>query len=877
MPTPSATDAAARFEVYLLDMGLEKYGDCLVIRAGNRTILVDAGHLNDHKPRGGFESIPQQLAAIFGHEAPHEFDLVVVTHCHGDHIGCLPKLVGPTADLVRAKWVLAADENLGWGVLDGDAADSIRERARALPEPARRAFAGLREEPPDAADDAALADLLAEADKMVDDYPACLGRLKSAGARLIRYRGQSMTALENAFSDIGLDVLGPTRAQLESCARVIDRIGRDAIASLQGAVTADAAADAVSLYRRLARTSGSDRPAADASTHELGWALNCQSIVFSLELDGRKALFTGDMQFAEPGIRAIEDPVATLREKISRGGPYDFVKLAHHASHNAVDRDFLLETGCRAFAISGGIRDATHPDPSVLALLDSAQPPVRWARTDRNGRIKVTIGSSSVRFRKSRGSISDPSPNADSAVGVVSSGMPASREATTAAAVRPEGSPTAPPPAADTVEVVARVPHRKTRVVLTIDVQPGDESAGPTPQPAPGPGPQPRPEPPRSLPIGGDLPTVRVGGGRNLPRLLFLTDAEALMRNLGTAEATAALRSVQASGHTLATGTFSGRPSAEAIERARAQLASDPSLEGVVLLGGYDVVPARSLDVLTPEHRQRLGMEAEDEGDRFVVWSDDAYGDRDGDGFPELPVSRIPDGRSPDLVFAAHEAGRANGGRGRAGLRNVRRPFAEPIFAALPGSGVLLVSEPVAENTFPAGAFGADLFYLMLHGYPDNGVLFSGETLTPPRRALPAFHRRHVPPCSGGIVLTGCCWGALTVETLASEHSPGEPLAPRTPEASIALAFLLGGANAFVGCTGSHYSPIEPPFGYYGGPLHEAFWSRIVAGEPPARALLAAKKVYAPRIPYPGSGGGPADAAIEKKILFQFTCLGLGW
>ena len=90
-----ATVDAARdkLEVYLLDMGREKYGDSILCRLGSRSILIDGGHPRDIKDRGEYLSIPNQLAEIFGHEAPFDISLLVVTHCHNDHIGCLPEMV----------------------------------------------------------------------------------------------------------------------------------------------------------------------------------------------------------------------------------------------------------------------------------------------------------------------------------------------------------------------------------------------------------------------------------------------------------------------------------------------------------------------------------------------------------------------------------------------------------------------------------------------------------------------------------------------------------------------------------------------------------------------------------------------------------------
>jgi hypothetical protein len=86
---------------------------------------------------------------------------------------------------------------------------------------------------------------------------------------------------------------------------------------------------------------------------------------------------------------------------------------------------------------------------------------------------------------------------------------------------------------------------------------------------------------------------------------------------------------------------------------------------------------------------------------------------------------------------------------------------------------------------------------------------------------------------------------------------------------------LARGANAFVGCTGAHYSPVEPPFDYFGGPLHAAFWHFYNLGFCAAEALFKAKIEYINQMPHGRTT--PIQQAIEYKILRQFTCLGLGW
>jgi len=88
---PNSDSSSLKIE--LLDVGTEKYGDCLVCELGDRRILIDGAHPGDYKTRGDRPSIPTQLKEIFKSAAPYKFDLLVVTHCHSDHIGCLPTLV----------------------------------------------------------------------------------------------------------------------------------------------------------------------------------------------------------------------------------------------------------------------------------------------------------------------------------------------------------------------------------------------------------------------------------------------------------------------------------------------------------------------------------------------------------------------------------------------------------------------------------------------------------------------------------------------------------------------------------------------------------------------------------------------------------------
>jgi hypothetical protein len=160
----------------------------------------------------------------------------------------------------------------------------------------------------------------------------------------------------------------------------------------------------------------------------------------------------------------------------------------------------------------------------------------------------------------------------------------------------------------------------------------------------------------------------------------------------------------------------------------------------------------------------------------------------------------------------------------------------------------------------------------MLHGSDADATRFWGEN---DYGIVEAVNISNLPRRFAGVVFTGCCWGALTVQTTAANYVPGQPVGVRTPGMSLALSYLHAGAKAFVGCTGTHYSPTVAPYQYFGGPMHEAFWKRYTQGAGPAEALFRAKIDYAQGLPHGQTS--PTGQAIEYKIWKQYTCLGLGW
>lgn len=856
--TGGSSPDAARMKIHFLDVGKTKYGDSILVEIGSRRILVDGAHPGDYVDRDGSPGIPSQLAELFGHGPPFRVSLLVVTHCHGDHIGCLPRLVRD--GILEADWALVADERLGFGRPAHDADDPLAA-ADVTPE-MRAAIAALAEESlADITSDAELAELIADAARLEDNYKEMLRKLRTGGTKLFRYGRDDHKPLADEFATLGLKILGPTSDHLLICAEVIRELASDAVALLsEQRADEEAPHDAVSLYRLLAQA------AADAPDMPgIGAAKNDQSIVLSVAAGGWSALLTGDMQFAKAEVSELDDIMSQLRDDVADAGPFDLVKTSHHSSYNGVDEDTIEAFGAKTLVHSGGWNDPGHPSSSVLRLLRRKRDEWTWARTDKNGQITASRVAGAIELDVARGHLNNAAANRrhDEA----EPAAPATRPVVALPAAPAVVPPTPPavaakvvPAVSDVVEVIAKVPHTATRVALTIDVMPGAAATRGREKAEPhDPGEEP----------------LRVGDGRQLPRLLFVTNRDRLAANLGQAEAARALDAIRASGHQLLDGVADEvRTAAQAVvQELRAT-----SIAGVVLLGGYDVVPAQRFDVLPPALRARL-RNPNAELDQFVVWSDDVYGCVDGDDLPDVPVSRIPDGKSPQLVFRALSAS-GHMRRTRFSIRNYARPFAAGVFAGLDGQGVLEVCETFSSETLAhqPQVLSSDSVYLMLHGADSDATRFWGETQG--EEMLEAIHVGNLPLECRATVFTGCCWGAMPVMQRASRATGAAQAGPRTPANSLALAFLLAGAQAFVGCTGAHYSPTIPPYDFYGGPLHEAFWRQLAQTAGPAQALFEAKREYLRGIPHRQVGSPAAVAqneAIELKLMRQYTCLGLGW
>ena len=852
--TSASAKTGATPKVHLLDVGENAYGDSLLCELAGTTVLIDGAHPENYATRGIHPAIPDQIGQLLSRPAPpYHIDLLIVSHAHADHIGCLPKLVADGT--ITVTWAFVVDPDRRWGApATAGASDAARLVANALQE----------EVQPPSSDATALDRFITDTAALEPAYRKMLDDLRQAGTTVVRHGTDDPAALLGAFASIGLQILGPSVRQLNITAAALGGIATDAARAVDALLRQDASQGLADVYRRLAWSTRSDAIQPDAQAG--GAMVNLQSSVVVFNVGNTRLLFNGDMQLASTGSsdQALTTEVEALVALIEAQGPFSFFKLSHHGSYNGMDAQIFEGLhGTRVFGICGGEKSPSHPDPSILQLLSEATTDgVQWVRTDHNGQSSVTL-SDPPAVVVSRGTADDSSPAGDA------------RALTTARAqvVSTSAEPGILPAVAHltstegTIEVVTRVPTGSGRTRITIEIEQPGTSGERTNVVSARVG---------DVQFAANVPALRFAGGRQLPPLLFVTNREGLAANIGTSEATAALAAIKDAGHVVLADLPGNGTWAETMDVMARSAADAPGVKGVVLIGGYDIVPSQRLDCLPSRLRQQLptGNEGFEEGDLddFMIWSDAAYGALRGNVKPRLPVSRIPDALSAALVFAALSASDTGSLERRGGIRNKMRPFADDVFASLPGSAALGISEPVrSTSSFP---LSAERVYLMLHGHYSDTSRFAGEA--DHNVTIEALNIGNIPKGPAPkVVFAGCCWGALTVDQIASQSPPAETPSPRTADASIALTYLARGAVAFVGCTGAHYSPDTEPYAFFGGPLHSAFWESYGSGSSPAEALLAAKAEFSQGMFHEQIG--PVREAIEWKTLYQFTCLGLGW
>lgn len=839
----------ANYVLRCLDVGAIEYGDAVLYRRGSKTILIDGGKtksattttsvvLGDditHKP------LDQQIREILNQQKAH-VDLLVITHCHSDHIGCLPQLLND--DRLTCDWALVADPQLGYGITeDNDDIPAVGEMSDET-----KLWLALREEPLFGATDLEIAELIADSAQEFQAYLALVEGLgNSLGNQCIVYRGPTnalspgLDALLAEFSGIGLKIYGPSEEHLLLCAKELEGRSEDLISD-----AIDSSASLVDAYRSMVES----LDAADQEDSADGNAVNCQSIVMAVGDSSDRVLVTGDMQFAQTNLNAdITAEVKALLNATLADAPFACVKLSHHGATNGQNKAIIEKWGAKKLIISTGSKSTKHPTvPTLNALTALEGDGFDWARVDMNGICTFRKQGSTLTLDLERLDLNDKTLASERTGDEPSGALVASTR------------PTVTTSASGSVEVNVAAGGSRTqvsvqgsRVVVTIDLTDGDSRR-----------PLERPASERGRP---DVGRLDIGGGRavgnGLPRLLFVTDPAALERRIRRAGVNQLKQALARAGQPLLEG-----PGADLLRLVNRRITSDRAIEGVVLIGGYDVVPSQIVNTLPLE----LAGRRVPDRDRLQVWSDDGYGDYDGNGVPELPVSRVPDGGDAAFLFRCLGSAAVAAPRLGSGIRNMRRPFADKVFRLL-GARTLSVCDTTPPAARPFDVAG-DCVYYMLHGMSSNTAEFVGED---DAGEYPlAINATAIPSAAPAVVFAGCCYGALIADQIARDAAPGAPVQPRPPGESIALTYLSRGANAFVGCTGVHYSPTKGNLDYFGEPIHRYFMRELVAGSAPSRALFTAKHAYGRGIPH-RSGARPEEIAYEHKILRQFTCLGFGW
>jgi beta-lactamase superfamily II metal-dependent hydrolase len=830
-------------EIHLLDMGTEKYGDCILITKGDKKILIDGAHPGDS------DSIRFQLSKLLKQQPPFNFDLLVVTHNHSDHIGCLPPLV-QLGD-ITAETALLIDPLWRWS---DDFDDAVGDN---LSPDASLAEALDEEDRSDMSDDQ-LEQFLFDAPRLGPGYQGMIDKL-SESCEVILFRGidDDYSELENKFKDFGMKILGPTKRHLEITQKSLQKSPKKKIVNdfIDGIDTKLSIADS---YRQLMASGSSDSEEASPDMMNKG-AINSESIVLKFESDGWSALLAGDMQFAKAEVSGLDNEMETLLKTVFDAGPYDFIKTSHHTSYNGLSEEMLdkwIGQNTSLFAHTGGLYDVSHPEPGVLDILKARKNEITFARTDRNGIISVAKENGKLLMAISKGDFNTFTKNKKVNDGVE---IPEIQTAPLPAPVfeTKQNTPIIEEVHTDGyVEINAKIPHTSTTVKITVEVTPQKKTLV------------------SKVDNNKISEQLTIASKDRFDNLLFMTCSKKLITNIGQLETEKVIAQINA----IPGIVFVDIPELESARDATKimQQKIGSSTKGVVIIGGYDVVPSMQLDVLDAKLREILTQndEVNDDRDNFIIWSDDVYGDLDGDSLPEIPVSRIPDGKSAQLIFNALNAAPFKL-TSKAGIRNIERPFAIDIYKNILSNNTteLEVSEKCTPITVQKENLKGAVYY-MLHGTDSDATRFWGERQK--GGYCEAMDISNIPlNASGSVVFSGCCWGALTVQPAAYKKTAAISLRPRTVEQSIALTYLNSGALAFIGCTGTHYSPNTPPYNFFGKPMHDAFWKALGRGLQPAEALLEAKKEYARGLPH--GLEKPLSKAIEIKILRQFTCLGLGW
>lgn len=248
----------------------------------------------------------------------------------------------------------------------------------------------------------------------------------------------------------------------------------------------------------------------------------------------------------------------------------------------------------------------------------------------------------------------------------------------------------------------------------------------------------------------------------------------------------------------------------------------------IQIIGDHDIIPFAELPNNT--------------GDGDILYTDDVYADFTGDEVIDVPIARIPDGKSLDLLKRQLDR-KSKPKPGAFGLANSLRPYAGPIMDIFDDAADVYWSLPMTSDDFSVSDVDVEYVYFILHGSDSDTSVWWGDP------TLPIAFETNLAACHGTL-LTGCCYGAYIIDKI--------------PADSICLRFLRSGIKAFIGCTGLHYSTFGTQTNDYGPLFHKLFFEYLMAGNRPSRAFLKTKRAYAEL----------ADSNIEDKILHEFVFYG---
>lgn len=410
-------------------------------------------------------------------------------------------------------------------------------------------------------------------------------------------------------------------------------------------------------------------------------------------------------------------------------------------------------------------------------------------------------------------------------------------------------------------------------------------------------------------------------------RLLFVTSKIALENQAHWSEPDA--RTALAPHHLLVLSEDGVVPSAsDAAQTVRDEIELRSPIAGVVIIGGYDTVPARAYNSVPDEIRVLMSGSSTnlDDGDYdeddYQVWNDDHYVTLGTDKHPTLPVSRIPcwnDVRSSpitcqefvkqslmaDLYEPDEHDSVVTVRAGEFGFSGW--VYDHYLNRSTKKLWLSAVAEAGATETRSFTELQTNYLYLVLHGFYSDCRFFVGTPQTKIAISINELTRpRGVDGRIADTIFVSSCWGALLSKSTAFMWTVNPVLGPiLTPKTSLAMRFLSLGINAYIGFTGSHHSSKNEAVAHHAflaEPLHHLFWeNRLLNKLAPASALHAARREYLRRAPYPLPGDfpnyepmddipwdpddtgawspddDPFARALELKTFWSVTCLGLGW